>query len=221
MTKRHFWGWSSFAKRGELWHILGWPDPSVAGEKYYWDQIEQLAAEISSQLRKMRHAQENSTDAGNAVQIPLFVRRKLLLGYCFDTLARKRVQLRKQLSFMEMQVLPGENDDIKGQKSPGEFLRPYLEQADAVVLLANEYCGTWPEDEEAGFVSLQVRKAREHANTMLYVAQHPKPRSDPNGFLRRISQENSRRDRENQGCIIYWPRYQWVCESHKVGTRRA
>jgi hypothetical protein len=163
--QKAFLGMEFYRKRGELWHTLGWPDPSVAGEKYYWDQIEQLAAEMTSQLIRMRHAQENENlaGAGSAVEVPVFVGRKLLLGYCFDTLARKRVQLRKQLSLMEMQVLPGENDDIKGQKSLESSYDRYLEQADAVVLLANEYCGTWPEDEEAGFVSLQVRKAREHA----------------------------------------------------------
>jgi len=162
--QKAFLGMDFYRKRGEdrdLWPTLGWPDPSVARDQDYWMQIKQLATEIASQLHRMRHAQENSAGAGNAVEVPVFVGRKLLLGYCSDTLARPRVQLRKQLSSMEMQILPEESDDITDQKSMESSYDRYLEQADGVVVVANEYCGTWPKDEEAGFISLQVRKARE------------------------------------------------------------
>jgi hypothetical protein len=165
--QKAFLGMDFYRKRGEdSWHTVGWPDPSVAREKEYWDQIEQLAAEMSTQLIRMRHAQKNETlaGAGSSVEVPVFVGRKLLLGHCSDTLGRQRDQLRKQLSSMEMQVLPGEReDDITDQKSLENSYDCYLEQADAVILVADEYCGRWPRDEEGGFVSLQVRKAKEHA----------------------------------------------------------
>jgi TIR domain len=162
--QKAFLGMDFYRKRGEdrdLWPTLGWPDPSVARDQNdYWAQVKQLANEITSQLIRMRYAQENSAGAGNAVEVPVFVGRKLLLGYCFDTLVRQRDQLRSMLSSMEMQILPGESD-ITDPKSVESSYDHYLEQADAVVLVANEYCGLWPKDEEAGFISLQVRMARE------------------------------------------------------------
>jgi hypothetical protein len=159
-----FLGAKFYRERGpESWTPLGWPDPSVAKDEDYWTAITSLASEITSQLRRMKHAQENSTSAGDAAEVPVFVGRKLLLGYCSDTLTRDRDHLRSALSSMEMQILPGESDDITDQKSLESSYDAYLEQADAVVLVANEYCGSWPKGEEAGFISLQVRKARERA----------------------------------------------------------
>src|SRR3984893_18104894 len=96
----------------ELWKPLGWPDPSVVKDEDYWTAITSLAGDITSQLRRMKHAQENSTGAGDAAEVPVFVGRKLLLGYCSDTLTRERNQLRGALSSMEMQIFPGESDDI-------------------------------------------------------------------------------------------------------------
>jgi TIR domain len=165
----------------ELWRSFGWPDPSVVKDQDYWTAIEHLAGEITSQLRRMKHAQENSVVAGDAVEVPVFVGRKLLLGYCSDTLSRERNQLRGALSSMEMQIFPRESEDITDPRSLESSYERYLEQANAVVLVANEYCGTWPKDEEAGFISLQVRKARERA-------KHSKARSDPNGFFQGIPQ---------------------------------
>jgi hypothetical protein len=145
----------------DQWTPLGYPDPSIAKDVDYWTAIKRLAGEITSQLRRMRYAQENSAGPDSAIEVPVFVGRKLLLGYCSDTLVRERDQLRSMLSSMEMQILPGESDDITDPMSLESSYDHYLEQADAVVLLANEYCGTWPKNEDAGFISLQVRKARE------------------------------------------------------------
>jgi TIR domain len=159
-----FLGMEFYRKLGpdpDQWTPLGWPDPSIAKDVDYWTNIKRLAGEITSQLRRMRYAQGDSTGAGAAAEVPVFVGRKLLLGYCSDTLLRQRDQLRSRLSSMEMQILPGESDDITDPESLENSYDHYLEQADAVVLLANEYCGTWPKNEEAGFISLQVRKARE------------------------------------------------------------
>ena len=136
---------------------------SSVQDEDYWTAITSLAGDIASQLRRMKHAQENSTGAGDAAEVPVFVGRKLLLGYCSDTLTRQRNQLRGALSSMEMQIFPGESDDITDPKSLEGSYDHYLEQADAVVLVANEYCGSWPKDEEAGFISLQVRRARERS----------------------------------------------------------
>jgi TIR domain len=164
-SQNAFLGMEFFRKLGpdpDQWRSLGWPDPSIAKDAAdYWDAIKQLAGEITSQLRRMRHAQEHSAGAGSAIEVPVFVGRKLLLGYCSDTLAGERDQLRGLLSSMEMQILPGESDDITDPNSLESSYDSYLEQTDAVILIANEYCGTWPKNEEAGFISLQVRKARE------------------------------------------------------------
>jgi hypothetical protein len=64
---------------------------------------------------------------------------------------------------MEMQNLPMEDEDITDPQSLADCYERYLNQVDAVILIANEYCGTWPRDEEGGFISLQIRKARERA----------------------------------------------------------
>jgi hypothetical protein len=37
----------------------------------------------------------------------------------------------------------------------------YLTQADAVIVLANEFCGAWPKDEPGGFISHQIRMAKQ------------------------------------------------------------
>lgn len=162
--QKAFLGTKFYRDRGpELWRSFGWPDPSVVKDEDYWTAIEHLAGEITFQLRRMKHAQENLAGADDAAEIPAFVGRKLLLGYCSDTLTRERNRLRGALSSMEMQILPGESDDIMDPKSLEGSYDRYLEQAEAVVLVANEYCGTWPKDEEAGFVSLQVRRAHERA----------------------------------------------------------
>jgi hypothetical protein len=162
-----FLGMEFYRKLGpdpDLWDYLGFPDPVVAKDQNYWTAIKRLAADITSQLRRMRHAQEeNLAAADDAPKVPGNVGRKLLLGYSHDTVARERNQLRRLLSSMEMQILPEDSDDITDPTSLERAYDRYLEQADAVVLVANEYCGTWPKDEEAGFISLQVRKAREHA----------------------------------------------------------
>src|SRR4029077_1368971 len=40
-------------------------------------------------------------------------------------------------------------------------LSTYLDKAHVMALCANQYCGTWPRDQNGGFVSLQVQKGKE------------------------------------------------------------
>ena len=124
----------------------------------------------------MKHSQENKASDVNAATVPVFVGRKLLLGYCSDTLIRQRGQVRKALSALEMQVLPEEGDDIADPQSLNTSFKRYLTQADAVMVLANEFCGTWPKQEPGGFVSHQVRMAKEQRRRCFVWKTDPKPR---------------------------------------------
>jgi hypothetical protein len=145
----------------EEWTPFGFPAPNPSSDDEYWTGIRRLASEIASQLRRMKHSQENKVSNADGATVPVFVGRKLLLGYCSDTLMRKRSEVRKALSSLEMQVLPEEDADITDPQSLNTSFERYLPQADAVIVLANEFCGTWPKGEPGGFVSHQVRMAKE------------------------------------------------------------
>src|SRR5208337_4341788 len=160
--ERAFLGADFYRKIGpEDWSPLGFPAPDPSSDDEYWMGIRRLASEIASQLRRMKHSQENKAPNANAAAVPVFVGRKLLLGYCSDTLIRQRGEVRKALAALEMQVLPEEGDDIADPQSLNTSYNRYLTQADAVIVLANEFCGTWPKGEPGGFISHQVRMARE------------------------------------------------------------
>jgi hypothetical protein len=114
---------------------------------------------MAAQLRRMKNSQERNVWDGREAAVPNFIGRKLLLGYCSDRLARQRNSVRKVLSSLEMQILPDEANDITDPHSLSMSYEDYLPQADAVILLADEFCGTWPKGEPGGFVSHQVRMA--------------------------------------------------------------
>jgi hypothetical protein len=78
-----------------------------------------------------------------------------------DTLIPVRTELRRELTKLGLQVLPPENDDAWDESSLRGRLDAYLDQAHVMALCANQYCGTWPRDQNGGFVSLQVQRAKE------------------------------------------------------------
>jgi hypothetical protein len=159
--QRAFLGVDFYRRVGsEEWTPFGFPAPNPSSDDEYWTGISRLASEIASQLRRMKHSQDQKAiDTSGAV--PVFVGRKLLLGYCSDSLLRRRGEVRNALSALEMQVLPEEDGDIADPQSLNTSLERYLTHADAVIILANEFCGTWPKGEPGGFVSHQVRMAKE------------------------------------------------------------
>ena len=139
------------------WSPYGFPDPQAVrdDEHQYWTGIKQLAGEITSQLRRFRFSQQEGGP------IPIGVGRKVLIGYMHDTLLPLRQSLRQSLSDLAIQILPDEKQDITDPISLEAIYQQHLQQADAVVLACNEYCGTWPKDEPGGFIGLQIRKARD------------------------------------------------------------
>ena len=145
----------------EEWTPFGFPAPNPSSDDEYWTGLRRLASEIASQLRRMKHSQENKASDVSGAAVPVFVGRKLLLGYCSDSLVRLRGEVRNALSALEMQVLPEQDGDIADPQSLDTSFERYLTQADAVIILANEFCGAWPKGEPGGFVSHQVRMARE------------------------------------------------------------
>jgi hypothetical protein len=161
--QKAFLGIDFYKKIGpEDWTPLGLPDPKYSPDgEYYWTGIKRLSSEIASQLRRMKHSQANKAPDTAGVAVPVSVGRKLLLGYCSDSLVRQRGAVRKALSALELQILPEERDDITDPQSLSMSYERYLTQADAVIVLANEFCGAWPKDEPGGFISHQIRMAKQ------------------------------------------------------------
>jgi hypothetical protein len=159
---RAIWGHSFHSKneRGQQVVPYGWPSPDKA-VKEYWLEIVRLAGEMTAKLRRLKELERRSTAETKAAPIEPAFGRQVLLGYVHDTLIPVRSELRRQLTKLGLQVLPPENDDAWDEASLRERLNTYLDQAHVMALCANQYCGTWPRDQNGGFISLQVQKAKE------------------------------------------------------------
>jgi hypothetical protein len=138
----------------------GWPLPDKRVREY-WTQIVRLATEITTKLRRLKELERKSLEGATATTIEPAIGRRVMLGYMHDTLIPIRKELRHELTKVGLQVLPPENDDAWDEPSLLERLNTYLDQAHVVALCANQYCGTWPRNQNGGFVSLQMQKARE------------------------------------------------------------
>jgi TIR domain-containing protein len=139
---------------------FGWPCPN-RDVVNYWSEIVRLGNEITTKLLRLK-ALEN-TPAGKAGSVPVepSVGRRVFLGFAHDTLSSARSELRRCLSDFGIQVLPPENEEPWDEASLRESLDLYLREADVMALCANEYCGTWPRDQNGGFISLQMEMAKE------------------------------------------------------------
>jgi hypothetical protein len=128
---------------------------------------------MTAKLRRLKELERRSAKVARSVAaeptrpaapiepIEPAVGRQVLLGYTHDTLIPVRSELRHELTKLGLQVLPPENDDAWDEASLRERLNTYLDQAHVMALCANQYCGTWPRDQNGGFISLQVQKAKE------------------------------------------------------------
>jgi hypothetical protein len=139
---------------------FGWPLPDKQVREY-WTQIVRLATEITSKLRRLKELEQKSLAGATATTIEPAIGRRVMLGYMHDTLIPIRKELRHELTKVGLQVLPPENDDAWDEPSLCERLNTYLDQAHVVALCANQYCGTWPRNQDGGFISLQMQAARE------------------------------------------------------------
>src|SRR5208337_5512479 len=71
--ERAFLGADFYRKIGpEDWSPLGFPAPDPSSDDEYWMGIRRLASEIASQLRRMKHSQENKAPNANAAAVPVF-----------------------------------------------------------------------------------------------------------------------------------------------------
>jgi hypothetical protein len=121
--QRAFLGMAFYRDVGpEDWTPFGFP----AADEEYWTGIKRLASEIASQLRRMKHSQANKTPDTAGAAVPMSVGRKLLLGYCSDSLVGQRGAVRKALSALELQILPEERDDITDPQSLSMSYERYL-----------------------------------------------------------------------------------------------
>lgn len=166
---KSIWGHLLHAKNERNPNVVpfGWPSPDTT-VKEYWSEIVRLAGDMTAKLRRLkelerRSAKESKTEASTAAAEPIepAFGRQVFLGYTHDTLIPVRSELRRELTKLGLQVLPPENDDPWDEASLRQRLNTYLDQAHVMALCANQYCGTWPRDQNGGFVSLQVQRAKE------------------------------------------------------------
>ena len=159
---RSIWGHSFHAKNERDQQVVpyGWPSPDKT-VKEYWVEIVRLAGEMTAKLRRLKELERRSTEEAKPAPIEPAFGRQVLLGYVHDTLIPVRSELRRQLTKLGLQVLPPEDDDAWDEASLRERLDTYLDQAHVMALCANQYCGTWPRNQNGGFVSLQIQKAKE------------------------------------------------------------
>jgi hypothetical protein len=141
---------------------FGWPRPNME-VKEYWSEIIRLAHEMTTKLLRLKTLEKRPPGKTGPIAVEPSVGRQVFLGYMHDTLSPARSELRRCLMELGLQVLPPENDEAWDEPSLRERLDLYLQQTHVMALCANEYCGTWPRDQNGGFISLQMEKAKERA----------------------------------------------------------
>ena len=142
---------------------FGWPVPSDHDQDYS-QSVTKLAAHISRQLKRLG-ASDPSKLAGARPEVPV-AGRSVFLGCMHDTLDEERADLRHRLAASGMVVLPPEAEDPVDEPSLLASIDKYLRGSDAMVLIANEYRGAWPKDQPAGFISLQIQKAKDFEGSL-------------------------------------------------------
>jgi hypothetical protein len=145
---------------GELNDPFGWPRPTVE-DREYWCQLGRLAQQIAKQLKRLEWIESKPHDA-MLEPVPPSVGRSVFLGYLHDTLGDVRDEIRSRLTAKGLAVLPPAAEDPVDENTLRRALDAYLGQCEALVLVANEYCGTWPVGQEGGHVGFQLKKAQEH-----------------------------------------------------------
>jgi hypothetical protein len=81
--------------------------------------------------------------------------QKIFLGLMHDTLFKVRDDIRSKLRELGFSVVPDLENEPYDQTSLDKQLAS-LGECQAAVLVANEYCGRWPQNEPGGFVSYQL-----------------------------------------------------------------
>jgi TIR domain-containing protein len=159
---KSIWGHFLHRKNGqdEGSFPYGWPLPDKT-VKEYWSEIVRLAGEMTGKLRRLKELENISAEKAEIAVVEPAVGRQVFLGYMHDTLVPLRIELRRELTSLGLQILPPENDEAWDEASLRERLDTYLDQAHVMALCANQFCGTWPRDQNGGFISLQVQKAKE------------------------------------------------------------
>jgi hypothetical protein len=161
---RPIWGHFFHPKGDRPQNVVpfGWPSPNMEVREY-WSEIVRLANEITTKLLRLKTLENRSPGKAGPTAVEPSVGRQVFLGYMHDTLYPVRSELRRCFTELGLQVLPPENDEAWDEASLRERLDLYLDRAHVVALCANEYCGTWPREQNGGFISLQMEKAKERA----------------------------------------------------------
>src|SRR5262249_26688941 len=144
---------------GEPTDPLGWPSPSEDDDKEYWTERSRLAQQISKQLKRLEWMEANTPADTKLAAVPLSVGRNVFLGYMHDTLEDVRLELRHKLEDQGITVLPPQaGGDPVDESTLRKALSTYLGQSETMLLIANEYGGSWPVGQEGGHIGLQLQK---------------------------------------------------------------
>jgi len=149
----------TFDDPASLGEPLGWPEPD-SKDRDFWKRLTPLADEVTRQLRRLRHREEEAPTQSLAT-LPGRVGRSVFLGYMHDSLQDVRDDLRQRLDKAGLQVLPPRDDDPVDEAGLKAMLENYAPQASALVLVANEGCDLWPKKLVGGPVNFQLQFAKD------------------------------------------------------------
>ena len=149
---------------GEMCEPLGWPEPT-ADDSAYMDLVGQLARDIAKRLTKLRWARDNAPrGVAVAASVPESVGRRVFLGYMHDTLSQGDedipAALRAAFAAAGITALPPEDATPADEDLLRRALATYLPQAEACILVANQFISSWPAGQPGGFLSFQLEEAR-------------------------------------------------------------
>jgi hypothetical protein len=138
----------------EFFDPFGWPVPLPTDQKY-WKAVSAIAMDAAKRLWELKQAEQSRPFGAISSQSPPPAGQKIFLGYMHDTLSQAREEVRSKLTELGFSVLPERGDEPYDKASLDAAL-VRLSECQAAVLIANEYCGRWPQAEAGGAVSYQL-----------------------------------------------------------------
>lgn len=188
---------------GDFCEPFGWPKPTDDDHDYH-DAVGRLARDITKQLQRLAWLADNPAKVDGAGNVPPSVGRRICLGYMHDTLSEGDEdvpeELRNAFAGDNLTVLPPPGEAPTDEASLKRALETYLPQAEAFLLVANEYCGQWPTGQSAGFISYQLEQANAHHVPSYLWLQVPDigkiRRPDYRAYLQELEQEATQKKLE-------------------------
>lgn len=146
------------AEPHDLCEPYGYPKPDDADREYN-KAVSHLAVQITKQLQDLAWLEDNPVPNGDLGVVPDSVGRRVFIGYMNESLTEDgmRAALHDALAKERISVCAPAEDMPKDELSLRQALETYLPQAEAIVLVANQYRGSWP---GGGVIGLQLEYAK-------------------------------------------------------------